>query len=174
MWPVWVASYNSQYSRALYICWIWFSLPPVSAVRVYYFCISTPLDMDIPKSRTYCSSSPIQDPSLHLLFLTFSLTALHQSCHLPPPTRSVRCGLQQEQHLHSCVYYLAPDNCWQQQFQGKFAMKSLSSHLCMCRHVCVAEVTEVENYYFPLSLSSILSKTLWSHLLFYPAACCGS
>lgn len=40
--------------------------------------------------------------------------------------------------------------------------------------VCVAEVTEVENYHFPLSLSSILSKTLWSHLLLYPAACCWS
>lgn len=59
--------------------------------------------MDIPKSRTYCASRPIQDPSLHLLLLTLSVTALHQSCHLPPPTRAVRFGLQEGHHLYCWV-----------------------------------------------------------------------
>lgn len=52
-------------------------------------------------------------------------------------------------------------------------MKSLSFKVCICVYMCVAEVTEVENWHCPLPLLSFLSTALWAHLFFsHPVTCC--
>lgn len=96
---------------------------------------STPLNMDILKSRTYCAFPHIQDSSLHLLFLTLSVTVSHQIHHLTPPTWATWSKSLKE--LHYSTFWSS--------FQLHISMKSNNvkenlqevflQGLCMSMHV---------------------------------------